>query len=137
MTAWTVRCAGWNGIGTRICARASKPLSYDSMNVAISIDELRAERVWYDASTGKLFIQAKDFVNGVKFTAIPEEDFESSSPVTSFSLRHKGATVICHHQDGKETWLPVDMWLPEGFSPRGDRKSTRLNSSHLGISYAV
>src|ERR1035438_342355 len=25
----------------------------------------------------------------------------------------------------------------EGFGPMGDRKSTRLNSSHLGISYAV
>lgn len=119
MTAWTARCADWNGIGTRICARASKPLSYSLMNVAISIDELRAERVWYDASTKKLFVQAKDFVNGLEFALIPETDFESSTPVTSFSLRHKGATVICHHQDGKETWLPVDMWLPEGFSPRG------------------
>lgn len=29
------------------------------MNVAISIEDLRAQRVWYDASTGKLFIQAK------------------------------------------------------------------------------
>ena len=35
------------------------------MNVDISIDELRAERVWYDASTKKLFVQAKDFVNGI------------------------------------------------------------------------
>ena len=88
------------------------------MNVAISIDHLRAERVWYDASTKKLFIQAKDFVNGIEFEAIPEDDFESPSPVTSFSLLHKGATIICHHKDGKETWLPVDMWLPGGFTPR-------------------
>ena len=89
------------------------------MNVDISIDELRAERVWYDASTGKLFIQAKDFVNGVEFAAIAEDDFESRAPVASFSPRYKGATVICHRQDGKETWLPADMWSPEGFSPRG------------------
>ena len=87
------------------------------MNVAISIEDLRAQRVWYDASTGKLFIQAKDFVNGIDFDAIPEDDFESPAPVTSFTLRHKGATVICHHKDGKETWLPVDMWSPEGFTP--------------------
>ena len=87
------------------------------MIVAISIEDLRAQRVWYDASTGKLFIQAKDFVNGIPFDAIPEDDFESPTPVTSFTLRHKGATVICHHKDGKETWLPVDMWSPEGFTP--------------------
>ena len=88
------------------------------MNVAISVDDLRAQKVWYDASTKKLCIQAKDFVNGIDFARIPEDDFESSAPVTSFSLRHKGATVICHHQDGKETWLPVDMWLPGGFTPK-------------------
>ncbi len=72
------------------------------MNVDISIEDLRAQRVWYDASTGKLVIQAKDFVNGIDFDQIPEEDFESIAPVTSFSVRHKGATVICHHRDGKE-----------------------------------
>jgi hypothetical protein len=87
------------------------------MNVDISIDELRAERVWYDASTKRLFIQAKDFVNGIKFDTIAEDDFESQTPVVSFSLGHKGATVICHHKDGKETWLPADMWLPDGFTP--------------------
>lgn len=86
------------------------------MNVDFSIDELRAERVWYDVSTKKLFVQAKDFVNGIRFDAISEKDFESQSPVTSFSIGHKGATVICHHKDGEETWLPTDMWLPDGFS---------------------
>lgn len=87
------------------------------MNVDISIDELRAERVWYDLSADKLFVQAKDFVNGIEFGAIAEADFETSSPVISFSIGHQGATVICHHKDGKETWLPADLWLPGGFSP--------------------
>lgn len=87
------------------------------MSVVFSIDELRAERVWYDASTKKLFVQARDFVNGIEFDAIAEEDFESRAPVVSFAIGYKGATVICHHQDGKETWLPADMWLPDGFSP--------------------
>jgi hypothetical protein len=86
------------------------------MSVVFSIDELRAERVWYDASAKKLFVQAKDFVNGIEFGAIAEEDFESRAPVVSFAIGHKGATVICRHQDGKETWLPTDMWLPDGFS---------------------
>jgi hypothetical protein len=88
------------------------------MTVDISIDELRVERVWYDASTKKLFVQAKDFVNGIEFSLIPEKDFESTSPVVSFSIGHAGATVICHHKDGKETWLPTDMWLPGGFTAR-------------------
>ena len=88
------------------------------MNVDISIENLRAERVWYDVSTQKLFIQAKDFVNAIPFAAIPEDDFESRSSVTSFSIGQNGATVICRHKDGAETWLPVDMWLPGGFTPR-------------------
>ncbi len=88
------------------------------MNVDISIDELRAERVWYDASTKKLFVQARDFVNGIEFGLIPEDDFESNAPVVSFSIGNHGATVICHHKDGQETWLPANLWLPGGFSPK-------------------
>lgn len=88
------------------------------MNVAISIEKLRAERVWYDASAKKLVIQSKDFMSGLEFGLIPEEDFESSSPVIAFTLGHQGATVVCHHKDGKETWLPVDMWLPGAFSDK-------------------
>jgi len=30
----------------------------------------------------------------------------------------KGSVVICRHQDGKETWLPADLWLPGAFTPR-------------------
>ena len=90
------------------------------MKVDISIDALRADRVWYDASTKKLFVQARDFVNGIAFDTLAKGekgDFESQSPVVSFSLGHQGATVICHHKDGEETWLPADMWLPGGFTP--------------------
>jgi hypothetical protein len=111
------RFADWKKCGIKICKAASKSLSMNCMNVDISIDELRAERVWYDVSAKKLFVQAKGFVNAIEFGSIAEDDFESASPVISFSIGHKGATVICHHKDGKETWLPVDMWLPDGFSP--------------------
>ena len=86
------------------------------MNVDISWDELIAERVWFDASCGKLFLQAGDFVNAIEFTKIPDADFESSAPVKSFSIGQSGSVVVCHHRDGVETWLPVDMWLPEGFT---------------------
>ena len=89
------------------------------MNVDISWDELVAERVWFDASCGRLFVQAGDFVNGVEFAKIPDADFESSASVKSFSIGQSGSVVVCHHRDGKETWLPVDMWLPEGFTPKG------------------
>jgi hypothetical protein len=113
---WTARFAGLSGSGIRICKGALKSLSLNCVNVDISIDELRVERVWYDVSTKKLFVQAKDFVNGIPFGEIPEADFESGAPVNSFSIGHDGATIVCHHKDGKETWLPSDMWLPGGFT---------------------
>jgi len=88
------------------------------MNVDISWDELTAERVWFDASCGKLFVQSGDFVNGIEFARIPDDDFESSAPVKRFSVAQSGSVIVCHHKDGQETWLPVDMWLPGGFTPR-------------------
>ncbi len=87
------------------------------MNVDFSIESLRAERVWYDASTKKLFVRANDFMNGIPFAAIPEADFESASPVKSFAIGQSGAVIVCHHKDGAETWLPADLWLPGGFTP--------------------
>lgn len=87
------------------------------MTVDISWDELVVERVWFDASCGRLFVQAGDFVNGIEFARIPDTDFESAAPAKSFSIGQSGSVVICHHRDGAETWLPVDMWLPEGFTP--------------------
>ncbi len=90
------------------------------MTVDISWDELVAERVWFDASCGRLFIQAGEFVNGIEFAKIPDTDFESSAPVKSFSIGQSGSVVVCLHRDAEETWLPVDLWLPDGFTP--DRK---------------
>ena len=88
------------------------------MTVDISWDELVAERVWFDASCGKLFLQAGDCVNAIEFAKIPDTDFESTAPARSFSIGQSGSVVICHHRDGAETWLPVDMWLPDGFTPK-------------------
>src|SRR5205814_9857292 len=42
----------------------------------------------------------------------------------------------CHHQRPVEMMLPEDV-LGSIITTGLDRKSTRLNSSHLGISYAV
>lgn len=88
------------------------------MNVDTSIEIDVADKVWFDASCGKLFVQAKDFVNGIDLNRIHDEDFESATPIKSFSLGQSGSVVICHHKDGQETWLPVDMWEPGGFTPK-------------------
>src|ERR1035438_10584273 len=75
---------------------------------------------------------------------------------------HRDAANQCHHpQPDVGNGEPVCRWIAQGSSPfvtaqlqtkgridgkgvrlgggfaYGDRKSTRLNSSHLGISYAV
>lgn len=103
------------------------------MKVDFSIEINVADKVWFDASCGKLFIQARDYVNGIKFSEIADEDFESNSPVTSFSLGYSGSMVICHHKDGEETWLPVDMWEPGGFTPKckfPKRKPTAKTPQH-------
>lgn len=86
------------------------------MNVVFSGRELLVERVWYEAATGRLCIQAGDFVNGIPFGSIPDADFESQAPVISFEVGQGGSVVVCRHHDGVETWLPADLWLPEGFS---------------------
>ena len=88
------------------------------MNVDFSAAELVAEKVWYDASTGRLCLAAGDYQNGIPLTRIPDADFESAAAIAGFSLGQNGAVVICHHKDGAETWLPVDMWLPEGFAAK-------------------
>lgn len=86
------------------------------MNVDISRDEMVADGVWFDMSCAKLFVQAGDFVNGISVADIPDADFESTAPIKSFSLGQSGTVVVCHHNDGAETWLPIDMWSPGGFT---------------------
>lgn len=85
------------------------------MNVDFSAADLVADKVWYDASTGRLCLSAGAYQNGIPLSQIPDDDFESAAAIARFSLGQNGATVICHHKDGAETWLPVDMWLPDGF----------------------
>jgi hypothetical protein len=89
------------------------------MNVAIGNENITAARGWYDAQSGLLQVEIDGVVSGLKFADIPDHDFESLAPVVRFSLGCEGAVVVCHHQDGTETWLPVDMWLPRGFQPQG------------------
>ena len=87
------------------------------MNVVFTPEDLRIERVWFDATTSRLCVQAGEFVRSIDFACIPNDDFESQAPVKAFSLGQTGSVVVCRHIDGAETWLPSDLWVPGGFTP--------------------
>ena len=91
------------------------------MNVSFGskarVHEPIIERVWYDLASGILNAEIDGIATGIQFNLITEDDFDSPSAVERFSVGCKGAVVICHHEDGEETWLPSDMWLPGGFTP--------------------
>jgi hypothetical protein len=89
------------------------------VNVAIGSESKTATRVWYDPRGGELHVEMHGVAHSLAFDRIPDDDFESSAPVVGFSIGCEGAVVVCHHQDGAETWFPVDMWLPGGFQPGG------------------
>jgi hypothetical protein len=94
------------------------------MNVVTSIEINAADAVWFDATSGRLFIRSNAFVNGIDLSRMSDEDFESRASIRSFSLGQSGGVVVCHHTDGAETWLPVDMWEPGGFTPSPRRRAT-------------
>jgi hypothetical protein len=87
------------------------------MNVDFGTETIRASRVWYDRASGILYTETDGLVQGIDFQRIPDHDFESASPVIRFELACEGTVVVCRHQDGVETWFPIDMWLPKGFTP--------------------
>jgi hypothetical protein len=76
-----------------------------------------ATHVWFEVTSVRLFVEINGVVTHIDFRLLPADDFESAAPVTKFTLGCEGAVVICHHGDGEETWLPVDLWLPGGFTP--------------------
>ena len=86
------------------------------MNVVIDTVEPTATRVWFDPRDRALCVEINGVVASLDFNRIPEDDFESHAPIVRFALGAEGSVVVCHHQDGAETWLPVDMWLPGGFT---------------------
>ena len=70
------------------------------------------EQVSFDPRSNEIHT----LIAGIEFTfplsEIPEEDFESATPIVGFAIGCEGAIVVCKHRDGSETWLPADMWLP-------------------------
>jgi len=87
------------------------------MNVDISLVEPVATQAWFDARSRLLCVEINGVIESIDFDQIPEEDFESATPIIKFELGSQGAIVVCRHHVGDETWLPVDMWLPGGFTP--------------------
>src|SRR5437899_9615135 len=67
--------------------------------------------------------------------------FNDTATTEIYTLSLHDALPICWRRAGMYGWAAVRRVrrLTFGFimCPRTDRKSTRLNSSHLGISYAV
>lgn len=82
-----------------------------------SLVEPAATRVWFEVRSSRLSVEIDGIVTSIDFRLIAEEDFESSAPVVKFAIGCEGTVAVCHHRDGAETWLPVDMWLPGGFTP--------------------
>ncbi len=98
-----------------------------SINISNSNSE-QATGVWYEEATGRLCVLFGSILRAIRFEAIPARDFDSRAEVARFSLGQRGSVVVCHHADGEETWFPVDMWWPGGFTPvaavpRGRKKA--------------
>src|SRR3989442_7715781 len=64
--------------------------------------------------------------------------FNDTATTEIYTLSLHDALPICPNLTPSETWSTGHR-TPYGlaFAPDGDRKSTRLNSSHVRISYAV
>jgi hypothetical protein len=81
------------------------------MNVVFESSPV-VEQVSFDPRSNEI----NALIAGIEFafplSEIPEEDFESASPIVGFAIGCEGAIVVCKHRDGSETWLPADMWLP-------------------------
>ena len=74
-----------------------------------------ALRAHIDLRTGELVVETqRGFVAGLPLLEIA---MESPAAVVSVEVEPPGDIVLLRHADGVETHLPVDMWLPGGFTP--------------------
>ena len=88
------------------------------MNVDFNTDSVRIGRVWFDPRAGDIHVEICGMDHSLRLAEIPNEDFESDTPIIAFQTGGEGSVVVCLHRDGQETWLPADMWLPGGFTPK-------------------
>jgi len=81
------------------------------MNVVFESSPV-VEQVSFDPRSNEIHALIAGIEFAFPLSGIPEEDFESASPIVGFAIGCEGAVVVCKHRDGSETWLPADMWLP-------------------------
>jgi len=81
------------------------------MNVVFESSPV-VEQVSFDLRSNEIHAFIAGIEHVFPLSAIPEENFESASPIVGFAIGCEGAVVVCKHRDGSETWLPADMWLP-------------------------
>ena len=81
------------------------------MNVVFESSPV-VEQVSFDPRSNEIHALIAGIEFAFPLSEIPEEDFESASPIVGFAIGCDGAVVVCKHRDGSETWLPADMWLP-------------------------
>jgi hypothetical protein len=81
------------------------------MNVVFESSPV-VEQVSFDPRSNEIHTLIAGIEFAFPLSEIPEEDFESASPIVGFAIGCEGAIVVCKHRDGSETWLPADMWLP-------------------------
>ncbi len=81
------------------------------MNVVFESSPV-VEQVSFDPLGNEIHVLIAGIEFAFPLSDIPEEDFESASPIVGFAIGCEGAVVVCKHRDGSETWLPADMWLP-------------------------
>jgi hypothetical protein len=109
------KSAASKGIGTERWRGASRNSSKKSAVAAKDNDDMIARRAYFDVRTHELVVEtARGFVAGLPLAKITTE---SSAPLASVALEPPGDVVILTHTDGAQTHLPVDMWLPGGFTP--------------------
>ena len=82
------------------------------MNVVFESSPV-VEQVSFDPRSNEIHALIAGIEFAFPLSEIPEEDFESASPIVGFAIGCEGAVVVCKHRDGSETWLPADMWLPQ------------------------
>jgi len=82
------------------------------MNVVFESSRV-VEQVSFDPRSNEIHALIAGIDFAFPFSNIPEEDFESASPIIGFAIGCEGTVVVCKHRDGSETWLPADMWLPQ------------------------
>jgi len=81
------------------------------MNVVFESSPV-VEQVSFDPRSNEIHTLIAGIEFAFPLSEIPEEDFESASPIVGFAIGCEGTIVVCKHRDGSETWLPADMWLP-------------------------